>query len=95
MLPNFPIGVMSGLEFKGEEIDSIKGCPLFLYTDGLNEAEDDKQQQFGDERLLEILRNTDFESTRQVIETLAAEVEHHRKGAEPNDDLTMMCIHVN
>ena len=33
MLPNFPIGVMPGLEFEGEEIDSIKGRPLFIYTD--------------------------------------------------------------
>lgn len=28
----------------------------------------------------------------QVIETLQAEVENHRNGAEPNDDLTIMCL---
>ena len=39
MLPNIPIGVMPGMLFRGEEIDSIKGRPLFIYTDGLNEAE--------------------------------------------------------
>ena len=31
-------------------------------------------------------------NARQVIESLQAEVEHHRNGAEPNDDLTMMCL---
>ena len=76
-------------------IESIKGKPLFIYTDGLNEAENREQEQLGDNRLLDILRNTNFENARQVIETLTAAVEQHRNGAMPNDDLTMMCIRVN
>jgi sigma-B regulation protein RsbU (phosphoserine phosphatase) len=92
MLPNFPIGVMPGLEFTGEEIDTIKGRPLFLYTDGLNEAENRQHAQFGDDQLLSILRNTHFESAQQVVETLYNEVQRHRDGADPNDDLTMMCL---
>ena len=58
-------------------------------------AENPQQEQFGDNRLLEILRNTHFDSARQVIDTLKAEVDTHRNGAEPNDDLTMMCLRVN
>ena len=95
MLPNFPIGVLSGLQFQGEEIENIKGRPLFIYTDGLNEAENRQFEQFGDDRLLDILRNTHFDTARQVVETLAAEVERHRDGADPNDDLTMMCLRIN
>ena len=95
MLPNYPIGVLSGLQFQDEEIDSIKGRPLFIYTDGLNEAENRQYEQFGDDRLLDILRNTHFETAQQVIETLAAEVEKHRDGADPNDDLTMMCLRIS
>ena len=95
MKPNFPIGVLPGLEFEGEEIESIKGRALFIYTDGLNEAENREHEQFGDERLLDILRNTHFDSARRVIETLAAEVEKHRDGADPNDDLTMMCLRIS
>jgi sigma-B regulation protein RsbU (phosphoserine phosphatase) len=95
MKPNFPIGVLPGLEFEGEEIESIKGRALFIYTDGLNEAENREHEQFGDERLVDILRNTHFDSARQVIETLAAEVEKHRDGADPNDDLTMMCLRIS
>ena len=95
MLPNFPIGVMPGLQFQGEEIDNIKGRPLFIYTDGLNEAENREYAQFGDDHLLDILRNTHFDTARQVVETLAAEVERHRDGADPNDDLTMMCLRIN
>ena len=92
MLPNAPIGLWPGLEYEGEEIENIKGRQLFIYTDGLNEAENRQQEQFGDDRLLEILRAIHYENARQVIEAVEAEVEKHRDGAEPNDDLTMMCV---
>ena len=95
MESNAPIGLWPDLEYVGEEIDSIKGRALFVYTDGLNEAEDPEQLQFGDDRLLEILRDTHFDSAQQVIETLAAQVAEHRRGAEANDDLTMLCLRVN
>ncbi len=95
MEPNAPIGLWPDLQYVGEEIDSVKGRPLFIYTDGLNEAEDPELRQFGDERLLSILRNTHFDTAQQVIETLAADVETHRNGAEPNDDLTMLCLRVS
>ena len=95
MIPNAPIGLWPELEYEGEQIDTIKGRPLFIYTDGLNEAENRQQQQFGDERLLDILRDTHFDSAQQVVEALQSEVETHRNGAEPNDDLTMMCLRVS
>ena len=95
MEPNAPIGLWPDLEYVGEEIDSIKGRPLFVYTDGLNEAEDPQQVQFGDDCLLDILRNTHFDTAQQVIETLSARVAQHRNGAEANDDLTMMCLRVS
>jgi sigma-B regulation protein RsbU (phosphoserine phosphatase) len=92
ILSNAPIGLWSGLEYEGEEIDTIKGRPLFIYTDGLNEAENPQQEQFGEDRLLDLLRQTKFASAQQVIETMADAVGLYRDGAEPNDDLTMMCI---
>ena len=92
MEPNAPIGLWPGLEYVGESIDFFKERLLFLYTDGLNEAENMQKKQFGDERLLEILRSTTCESSRQVIERMEQEVARHRAGAEPNDDLTMMCV---
>ena len=92
--PNVPIGICPDLKYQGEEISTIKGRAIFIYTDGLNEAENPQQEQFGDDRILDILRNTHFDTAQQVIETLASEVEHFRNGAEPNDDLTMMCLRV-
>ena len=92
MEPNAPIGLWPGLEYVGEELDDIRQQALFIYTDGLNEAENRQQEQFSDERLLEILNDRPFESSQQTIQVLKEEVEKHRDGAEPNDDLTMMCM---
>lgn len=92
--PNAPIGLWPELEYVGEEIPSVKGGLLFLYTDGLNEAENRQQEQFGDNRLLEFLKKHPTDRAQQVIESLGKEVENHRDGADPNDDLTMMCIRV-
>lgn len=94
MMPNAPIGLWPGLEYKGEELSDISNCPLFVYSDGLNEAENRQQKQFGDDRLLEFLETTHFESSRKTIEMLKAEVEKHRDGADPNDDLTMLCVKI-
>ena len=91
---NAPIGLWPELEFVGEYVENIKGCPLFIYSDGLNEAENRQQKQFGDERLLQILQDNHFDSAQQVIEYLCDAVEKHRNGAAPNDDLTMMALKV-
>ena len=92
MMPNAPIGLWPEFVYEGEEIDTIKNRPLFIYTDGLNEAENPQHERFGDDRLLATLRRTNFESAQQVIESMKQEVEAFRSGAEPNDDLTMMCL---
>ena len=92
MEPNQPIGLWPGADFVGETIDDLSGTPLFVYTDGLNEAEDEGQQQFGDDRLLRTLAERQFNSAKDTIETMKAEVAAHVAGAEPSDDLTMMCV---
>ena len=95
METNAPFGLWPDLEFAGESIDCIKGQPLFIYSDGLSEAENKKQVQFGDDRLLEILRSQKFSSARELIDYITGEVERHRNGALPNDDLTMLALRVD
>ena len=79
---------------EGEEIEDIRGRQLFIYTDGLNEAENNEKDQFGDDHLLDIMATHHFADAKETIEYLKAEVEKHREGAEPNDDLTMLCFTV-
>lgn len=94
MESNAPIGLWEGLKYTGEVIENIRGQLLFVYTDGLNEAENTKQVQFSEELLLDIVKRTSNMSPQEMIKTMNNEVNKHRDGAEPNDDLTMLCLHI-
>ena len=90
--PNAPIGLWEGLQFEGEYIDFFKNRQLLLYTDGLNEAENRQQQQFGEDRIIEILTPLSSSKARDIIEALETAVNRFRDNAEANDDLTMLCM---
>ena len=92
MESNAPIGLWPELEYVGEHVDNIKGQLMLVYTDGLNEAENRQQEQFGEARLLDILNRHHFNSSKALIDHLNAEIIRHRDGAEPNDDLTMLSL---
>jgi len=89
---NRPLGLWDGVPFQGETIDDIRGRQLLLYTDGLNEAENDRQEILGNDRLMKLMEGAGKLSAREVIKRLQEAVERHRNGASPNDDLTLLCF---
>ena len=64
-------------------------------SNGLNEAENRRQEQYGEERIIQFMNSHASQSARDIIEALKADTDQFRDGAEQNDDLTMMCIRVN
>ena len=91
MEANAPIGLWPELKFEGEEVGDMHGKTLFIYTDGINEAENSNKEQFGDDRLKALLQ-CDLGDARETSETIHKAVEEFVGGAEPSDDLTKMCI---
>ena len=89
---NAPFGLWPELDYVGEELDNISGKMLFIYTDGLNEAENLAQEQYGDDQLQQMLQQMKAYTAKQIIDAFSQSVESHRNGAEPNDDLTMLAI---
>lgn len=92
---NAPIGLWQDLEFTGESIDNLRGRTLFLYTDGLNEAENSLQEQFGDKRLLSFFQNRSDEDCQQLVSQMNATVSYFVGDAEPSDDMTMLCLKIS
>ena len=86
------IGIEENATFLGETIDDFRGKQLLIYTDGLNEAENLQQELLGDDRLLQVMSTAGSLDSHQVIAKLKKVVEEHRAGADPNDDLTLMCL---
>ena len=91
---NAPIGLWPSLEYVGEEMDLPSGNMILLYTDGLNEAENRRQEQYGEDRILQLMTSHASQSTRDMIEALKADTDQFRDGAEQNDDLTMLAFRV-
>ena len=89
---NQPLGLWEDDPFEGETIADIRGKQLLIYTDGLNEAENTQHELLGNARLQELMADAQSLDSHQVIDMLHEAVEEHRAGADPNDDLTLMCL---
>ena len=68
--------------------------PVMLYTDGLNEAENRQQEQYGEDRIIQLMTSHASLSMRDIIEALKADIDQFRDGAEQNDDLTMLAFRI-
>ena len=91
-LPNTPIGVCAGWEFEGQVLENFRNIPILLYTDGLNEAENEQHEEFGNDRLLTVLSTHPFTETKDLVDTLLEAVAQHVGKAEASDDLTLLCL---
>jgi serine phosphatase RsbU (regulator of sigma subunit) len=91
---NAPIGLWEDYDFLGESIENIRGHQILIYTDGLNEAMNTAHEQFGDERIIQLMAQAASLDARQIIDMLTKSVEAFRNGADPNDDLTLMSLRI-
>ena len=95
---NLPLGTMSGWEFEAQETVIAPGTLIFLYTDGLTEAEEKDHQLFGESRIFKVAEQMLGEqdvSPAQLIEQVTNAVHHFVGDAEQSDDLTMLAIKWN
>ena len=93
---NLPIGVMENWEFKQQEINLPSPSTIFLYTDGLNEAENINHAQFGDKRIVQEAKTLLSEGElhpREVIDRMTDAVHKFVGGADQSDDLTMLAVY--
>ena len=86
---NLPAGVISGWKFTTQETLIDPGTTIFLYTDGLTEAENINHQQFGDQRILETVIPT---MPQALIERITSAVKEFVGEAEQSDDITLVAI---
>ena len=95
---NVPAGIMEGWEYTAQDTTIDSGTTIFLYTDGLNEAEDATHGQFGDERMMETAQAASADghpSPRTLVERMVDAVHAFVGEAEQSDDLTIMAIQYN
>ena len=88
---NIPLGVMEWT-YTRQEIHVGLDSVIFLYTDGLTEAENTTHGQFGEERMLVELEKMADAMPRNLIDHISGVIQVFESGTEQSDDLTMLAI---
>ena len=88
---NLPIGVDPDLNYSDQELNMVPGSMLFLYTDGLTEAENASHKLFGKERVAAVV-STFTGSPQQLVETMTDAVLQFAGETEQHDDLTLFAL---
>lgn len=90
--PSLLLGVELSAKYTAHELTLAHGDTLFLYTDGLTEAENTEHETFGEKRALETAAHFGTLTAEQQIEQMHQAVDQFVNNAEQSDDLTMLAI---
>ncbi|MCQ2292426.1 MAG: SpoIIE family protein phosphatase [Bacteroidaceae bacterium] len=88
----FPLGAIDDAPYTDGELTLQPGDALFLFTDGVTEAMNSHEEEFGDQRLMASLSNPKASSAADIVSNLRNDVNNHAGGAPQSDDITMLCI---
>ena len=90
--PSLLLGVEMNARYTANELTLLPGDTLFLYTDGLTEAENIRKELFGERRALETAATSGALTASEQMERMHQAVHTFVDGAEQSDDLTMLVI---
>ena len=89
----FVLAGMEGIKYKAQSVELNEGDRIFLYTDGVTEANNVERELYGEERLEKYLNaNTEY-SVEQLLEGVKKDVDSFVGDADQFDDITMLCLY--
>lgn len=93
---NLPVGLFDDIKFSQQQVQLTSGTALFLYTDGLTEANDTSRKLFGLQRIIDTAQTSIDRgelSPIQLTEAMLDAVHQFSRGTQQSDDLTMLALH--
>ena len=92
----FAPGVRPKAKYEQAELQMDPGDILYLYTDGVTEAENTEEELYSNERLQEFLNTTDStEPLEDLLAQVRQSIKDHVNGAQQSDDITMLALRFN
>ncbi len=92
------LGIINGgtfsLRLEEEIISFKKGDYFILYSDGLTEAMNKKDELFGEEKVINIINTGNYSTAEELKILLLNKVKKFRNGAEQNDDITLVIVKI-
>lgn len=91
---NFILGVMPSMTFEENVVQLEENDKIFLYTDGITEAIDEKNEFYGEERLLAQLQNPQVAgmSVKTLLDYVKEQLNFFTGNTEQEDDITMLAF---
>jgi len=94
----FPVGIdlpeenMFQNNLALQKVSLQKNDMLVIYTDGITEAMNPEKQQFGEERLVQVIKDNSHLTPSEFVEKLNENIAQFTRGAEQHDDITVVAI---
>lgn len=85
-------GMIPGYPYTDKCIDVNAGDVLVLFTDGVTEAMNTLEEEFGEERLLNVIKSSEGGSSDSIMNNILSEIKLFTNGAEQFDDITVLVI---
>ncbi len=91
---NLVLGMMENMKYKEEHLMLEQGDTIYLYTDGVTEALNPKQEFLGDDKLGEMLNahTQEVDNPEKFVEKMYEEVDKFADGEQQADDITMLYL---
>ena len=86
------VGVLPDMPYEQKTIDLTTDSVLVVYSDGITEAMDSNEEEFGEERLITLVKENRNLSATELIELIINTVNDHAGNAEQMDDMTLVII---
>lgn len=89
---DIPLGVMGGTQYKESQIQLKQGDILLLYTDGVTEAENEQNQFYGKEQLLQLVGKVETSTPEGLVDSVLTDLVAYIGEKGDSDDLTLLGI---
>ena len=86
------LGVMEDQDYESRTVAIEKDDVLVMYTDGITESINSQEELFGENRLIEILRNNAHLPAQAILERILSEVKGFATGMPQFDDMTLLVV---
>ena len=90
-----PIGCMEGIPYKVEKLTLNPGDIIYVYTDGVTEANNSKGEFFGEKRMLDALNLPCEEGMVELNSNVKSSIDEFISGTPQFDDITMLSLKYN
>ena len=93
-LPGVPLGALPAIQYEERTFDLLTGDLYVFCTDGISETVDVNDEQFGNDRIIEMIDRLHAEPTQRIVDGIFEAVVAFRGEGPQADDMTVVALKI-